>query len=100
MQALNETLSKYLEVIDENDLPVYFGFSSVASGSTGPPVVSAVFFEANWAGLDGDDGVQDAMTERYGEEELEELGQQFGESIARVEDFLLRWRRDLSMGGN
>ena len=99
-QTVNETINKFLAAIVENDLPQYYAFSSVASGSTGPAVITAVFFETNWAGFEDDGALEEAMVEMYGEDEAQAIGEQFGTSIARVEDFVLRVRRDLSMGGS
>lgn len=99
-QAVNELLNKFLAVITESDHPAYYVFTCVASGSTGPAVITGVFFETNWAGFEEDTAMQEMMVEMYGAEEMQAMGEQFGNSIARVEDYVLRLRRDLSMGGN
>ncbi len=99
-QAVNEALGKFMDVIVENDLPDYYVFTNVASGNSGPSAITAVFFEPNWAGFEDDGVLQGLMIEKYGEDGMEEIGEQFGASLARTEDYVLRLRRDLSMGGN
>ena len=68
--------------------------------ASGPLATTAVFFGPNWAGFEDDGALQGLMLEKYGEDEMEEIGEQFNTSVARVEDYVLRLRRDLSMGGN
>jgi len=94
--AFNEAVSKYTEAIAEADLPLYYAIVNPRAGSVGPSVVG-VFFEKNWAGFGSDDGVDEVMIEKYGQEGFAEVVEQLSSSIVSNESQIIRIRRDLSI---
>jgi hypothetical protein len=98
-QDFNAAVDHYLEVIEENDLPMYYTFESVASGMEGGPSVMAAFFYRNWAEMgDPNEAFNEALEARYGDE-LQEVAQQFAATYRSMDTWVVRARRDLSMGG-
>ena len=60
-------------------------------------LVLAIFFE-NWAAFDEPETpMMEMLQEELGEDETQQLMQQFGNSFSAVESMVLRWRRDLSV---
>ncbi|HSG07189.1 MAG TPA: hypothetical protein VLA36_02450 [Longimicrobiales bacterium] len=101
METLNNVINKFFSAIEEHDHPTYYTVLNTASGSQGPPSITVAFHNANWAGFaDPDPSIMDIMQETYSEEEMEEIQEQFGQAMARAEDYVVRLRRDLSGGGS
>ena len=101
MEMLNEALDKFLSAIKEHDHPTYYTVLTTASGSQGPPSITVVFHEANWADFaESDPTIMEIMQETYSETEMKEIQEQFGMAMARAEDYVVRHRRDLSGGGS
>ncbi len=96
VQAFNEAVDKFHQAIVQHDAPLYYVFTSLVVGGTGPRI-SVVIFAENWAGFAGpDQSFEELMTATYGAEGAMELFQQFGGSYTSMETAVLRLRRDLS----
>jgi hypothetical protein len=97
--AFNEAVGKYHAAITEADYPMYYVFLNNVAGAEDGPAVVGVFLSENWAAFgEGDDGDLEALLlEKYGEEGLMEIGEQFQNSIEAISAQIVRIRRDLSI---
>lgn len=97
MQQFNEAVSTIHGAIEESEWPVHYAWANPVSGAKGPTKVLAIFFE-NWAAFEEPETpMMEMLQDELGEDETEQIMQQFGNSFSAVESMVLRWRRDLSV---
>lgn len=97
MQQFNEVVSAIHGAIEDADWPVYYAWAEPVSGLKGPQKTLAIFAE-NWAGFEEPDTpMMEMLQDELGEDETQQLMQQFGASFRAVESAVLRWRKDLSV---
>ena len=94
--AFNQALRKIHEAIVAADMPFYYSSDSREAGGSGP-VVAIASWGRSWADFaDPDTSMEAVMIQHYGEEEAMEIFSAFGGSVHHWENFIVRYRPDLS----
>ncbi len=97
--AFNAAVAKFHDVISKNDYPFYYVLSTPATGPG--PRATLVAIVDNWAGFaDPDERFIKFMTEQLGEDGVQELFAEFGNTITSYRSEIVRLRRDLSTTPN
>jgi hypothetical protein len=94
--AFNEAVGKWHEAMTAANVPFYYTANFLVAGGKGP-VISMAGLGGSWADFaDPDPSTEQIMVEHFGEEEAMAIYQQFSESVAYTESFVVRYREDLS----
>lgn len=98
MSEFWELVGQYHEAIVQADVPIHYSIHGVVAGGSGPEV-HLVGLHRNWADFEmPDPNIYQALRDAYGEEEAEEIGRRFADTIESMENMVLRYRPDLSVG--
>lgn len=98
MQEFWEVVGRFHEAIVRAEVPVHYGFDSVVAGGSGPEV-HLVVMHPDWADFrEPEPNVGQALRDAYGEEEAAALGERFSGLVDSVQNMVVRYRPDLSVG--
>jgi len=94
--SFNEALMKFDEAIKGANVPFYYTSDVPVAGGSGP-VYSIAGLSSSWAEFaDPDPSMEQVMMEAYGEDEAMKIFTAFSEAIHHTENFVVRYRADLS----
>lgn len=97
MQQFNQVIGSIHGAIEDSDWPVHYAWVDPVSGMKGPQK-TLVIFARDWAEFEQPETpMMEMLQDELGEDETQQLMQQFGNSFRAVESSVLRWRHDLSI---
>lgn len=100
LNQFNEARVEFHKAIVEADWDVNYAWSFVRSGGV-VPAVSLIVPHENWAGFaEPERSFKEVMTEAFGEEKANDLVAKFRGSVAKIKNFTVRYRPDLSYKPN